>query len=80
VTDARRQTGGLLSVDGAVSVPLGGGGAAHDRWIQAENRGDDPDDDMGVSDDDETIEDADTASLLLSALGAELIAEETNDV
>ena len=35
VTDTRRQTGRLLSVDGAASVPPGGGGAAHDRWIQA---------------------------------------------
>ena len=38
VTDARRQTGRLLSVAGAVSVPPGGGGAAHDRWIQARLR------------------------------------------
>ena len=36
VTDARRQTGGLLSVDGAASVPPGGCAVAHDRWIQAE--------------------------------------------
>jgi len=39
------------------------------------------DDDPGVSADDETIDDnTDTASLLSSALGAELIAEESDDV
>ena len=39
------------------------------------------DDDPGVSADDETIDDnTDTASLLSSALGAELIAEEADDV
>jgi len=35
-TNARKQAGRLLSVDGVASVPLRGGGIAHDRWIQAE--------------------------------------------
>ena len=34
-TDTRKQTGCLLSVDGAASVPGMGGGIAHDRWMQA---------------------------------------------
>ena len=36
VTNARRQTGRLLSVDGAASVPPEGRVVAHDRWIQVE--------------------------------------------